>query len=190
MVMVPHLVRAQGTYLSQSHKHTTCYMYTCDGLVELEWEEKQQQISVQKRRGGFSVPTLKKKEWKQMPEGERVLDHRLNILKLKDSLLGKGPPAHFMNTKIWVSAAEWRGRVAMKHIREVWRSWTITRDDEYCWLVASGDRKGRSDVGRFRSFADKVSQAVDHSLNFIKSFVLSLQKLWLWTLSCDSAPHN
>ena len=34
--MVPHLVRAQGTYLSQSHKHTTCYMYTCDGLVELE----------------------------------------------------------------------------------------------------------------------------------------------------------
>ena len=54
--MVPHLVRTQSTYISHSHTHTH-HMYTGDGLVELEWEEKQQQISVQKRRGGFSVPT-------------------------------------------------------------------------------------------------------------------------------------
>ena len=66
---------------TRAHAHTPKTYITGDRLVE--WEERKRQVSIQKRRSGFSVLTYKNSQWRRIPDRQRkkVPDHRSDVLK-------------------------------------------------------------------------------------------------------------
>ena len=120
-----------------------------------------------------------------MPDSERkrVPDDSSDIMK---GSLPESPPAHPWDTEnpsIWGWTKRTR-RIEMKQLREVWRSCTrdnVEASESYFVLNPAADRQPmqikewRSD-GRFWSFVDEASWAVDHSLNFIKENLRTASK--------------
>jgi len=98
---------------------------------------------------------------------KRVPDHRSDVLK---GSLSRRVLLPILGTrKIRVCKVERREREATQRCGNRWEIFCIESD---CWLVASGDRRVRSDVGWFRSFEDEASWAAGHSFFFLFSLLL------------------
>ena len=131
------LISSHTHSLSLTHTTNTCF--TGDELVE--WEERRRRITMQKRRGGFSVLT---------PDSEdKHLTERVTEFQITGQICWKGlfPRVLPRNTEYLMlseeSKKESRDEAAQRGIEELYQRqcgsrWELLYTESRYWLVASG----------------------------------------------------
>ena len=140
-ISMPHPHTHTPTNTTTPHTHRKNTSIVVMGLMETE--ERKREISRQRRRGGFSVLTWKRRVTWHAWQRKRVLDDRSDILK---GSLPKSSPEHPRdkeNPSIWGWTKRTRRRIEVKQLGEVWSSCTrdnVEAGESYFVLNLAADR--------------------------------------------------